>query len=119
MLKNADCTLYLYDKNNGGFIRYFISDVYWHESKAQNVLKSGLSSADSTTVYLYNTEVVPKTPSKDMLVKGDCSFEFDNTSSQTVSKSMAEFRKQFDFVTVSSVDDVRYGGLPHIEISAK
>lgn len=117
MMVNVDCTLYRYE--NGGFVRYIIPNVYWRESKAANVLKSGLMSVDSTTVYLYNDAVVPTSPSKDMLVKGVCPFEFDNTSTQTVSQSMKTFTAQYSPVTVMSVDCMMFGGLPHIEISAR
>ena len=65
MMTNADCTLYLYDKATGGYTRYFISGVYWRENKAGNVLKSGLQTADSTTVYLYSDKVVPDSPTNE------------------------------------------------------
>lgn len=117
MMVNADCTLYRYE--NGGFVRYVIPKVYWRESKADNVMRSGLASADSTTVYLYDDAVVPTSPSKDMLVKGVCAFAFDNTSAQTVSQSMKAFTAQYSPVTVMSVDNMMFGGLPHIEISAR
>lgn len=117
MMVNADCTLYRYE--NGGFVRYVIPKVYWRESKAANVMRSGLASADSTTVYLYDDAVVPATPTKDMLVKGVCAFAFDNTSPQTVSQSMRMFTAQYSPVTVMSVDNMMFGGLPHIEISAR
>jgi len=119
MLKNADCTLYRYNKATQGYDRYFIQGVYWSENKAGNVLKSGLQSADSTTVYIYNDYVLPETPTKDMLVKGDCRFVFDNASPQTVSASMKEFSKLYCFVTVTSIDNCFFGSLPHFEISAK
>ena len=117
MLTNADCTLYKYE--NGGYIRYVIHDVYWRENKGGNVLKSGLTTADSTTVYLYSDETVPQKVTKDMLVRGICDFEFSNTSQQTISQSMKDFRDAYSFVTVMSIDNMMFGGLPHIEISAK
>ena len=119
MLKNADCTLYKYNKLSGGYTRHFISGVYWRENKAGNVLKSGLQTADSTTVYIFDDAVLPETPTKDMLVKGNCLFEFTNTSAATISASMKTFRETNAFVTVMSIDNMMYGGLPHIEISAK
>ena len=94
MLINADCTLYRYDKATGGYTRHFISEVYWRENKAGNVLKSGLQTADSTTVCLYSDDAIPSSPTKDMLVK-------------------------HSFVTVKSIDNYMFGGLPHIEVSAK
>lgn len=117
MLINADCTLYRYE--NGGYNRYVINNVYWCESKAGNVLKSGLQTADSTSVYFYSDKIIPQTVTKDMLVKGVCNFEFDNSSQKSVSESMQSFRKAYNFVTVMSVDNCMYGGLPHIEVSAR
>lgn len=121
MLTNADCTVYRYNKANQGFDRYYIPAVMWRESKGANVLKSGLQSIDSVTVFISAQYVksAPKTPAKDMLVKGNCDFVFDNTSLQTVSESLKTLRAQRDFVTVSAVDEMLYGGLPHIEVSAK
>ena len=119
MLINADCTLYLFDKSTGGFKRNFISDVYWDNSKSANILKSGLRNIDSVTVYLYSDAIKPLNLQKDMLVKGLCDFEFDNTSAKTISESMKIFREKYpDFVTVNAVDEAMFGGLPHIEISA-
>ncbi len=119
MMTNADCTLYKYDGATGGFIRHFISGVYWRENKTGNVLKGGLQTSDSTTVYLYSDNVVPSTPTRDMLVKGNCDYTFNNTSEQTISQSLNQFRKSYNFVTVMSVENDMFGGLPHIEISAK
>lgn len=119
MLTNADCTLYLYDKSTGGYHRYFIEGVYWNENKAGNVLKSGLVSADSVAVYLYSDFVVPKNPTFDMIVKGSCPFEFDNTNEKTISDSVRKFKKEYDSFTIMSCDNKMFGGLPHIELSAK
>lgn len=119
MMVNADCTLYLFNKDTGGYIRHFIKDVYWNENKGGNVLKSGLTSADSVAVYLYSDLVVPENPTKDMIVKGNCSFEFDNTGEKTISDSMKEFKKEYSFHTIMSCDNKMFGGLPHIELSAK
>lgn len=118
-MTNADCTLYRYNAETEGYDRVFIPSVYWYESKGGNTLKSGLQSVHSTTVYVYDKAVLPLTPTKDMLVKGNCSFTFDNSSSETVSKSFAEFKKQYKFVTMMSADDCFFGGLPHCEITAK
>ncbi|MFR2137235.1 MAG: DUF6751 family protein [Pseudoruminococcus massiliensis] len=119
MLKNADCTLYLYNKATQGFTRHIINGVYWRENKAGNVLRSGLQTADSTTIYLYSDDVKPLTVAKDMLVRGVCDFDFDNTNQQTISESMKNFKNTYNAVTVMSIDDYMFGSLPHIEISAK
>lgn len=117
MLTNADCTLYKFE--NGGYRRYEILNVYWNENRSGNVLKSGLQTVDSTSVYLYSDSVLPNANAKDMLVKGICDFEFDNTSQKTISESMNRFRSNYEFITVMSVDRMMFGGLPHIEISGK
>lgn len=124
MMINADCTLFKYDKNTTGFARHEIKDVYWQTSQQANIMKSGLTSCDSTTVFIYKSSIkgnnIPETPKKDMLVKGIVEFEFDNTSTQAISSSMKLFREQYPhFVTVSTVDNMLFGGLPHIEVSAK
>ena len=118
-MTNADCTLYRYNDVTQGYDRYFIPSVYWRESKGGNTLKSGLQSVHSTTVYIYDGCTLPGTPTKDMLVKGDCPFRFDNSSPKSISESFSRFRKQHKFVTVMSVDDCNFGGLPHYEVTAK
>lgn len=119
MLTNADCTLYRYNKTTGGYERYFIPSVYWHENKGGNTLKSGLQTVHSTTVFIYDGCNLPETPTKDLLIRGNCPFEFDNTSEKTVSESFTEFKKEYNFVTVMSVDNCNHGSLKHWEITAK
>ena len=116
-MTNADCTLYKY--KDGKYTRYFIPGVYWHESKAANVMKSGIQSADSITVFFFSNKVIPEAPAKDMLVKGCCFFNFTATTEKELSEQMKEFRKKHKFVVVTSVDPMMYGSLPHVEISAK
>lgn len=48
-----------------------------------------------------------------------CEFEFDNQTPQSISESMKMFRAEYDFVTVMSIDDYMFGGLPHMEVSVK
>ncbi len=118
MLTNADCTLYKAQKS-GGYTRHVVKNVYWQDSRGANVQKSGLNIADGITVFFYSTDILPKTPTKDMLVKGVAEFEFNNESSQTVSESLKDFREQYSFCVVTAVNDYMYGGLPHIEILAR
>ncbi len=119
MLTNADCTLYRYNAKTQGYDRCLIPDVYWHENRGGNVLKSGLQSIHGVTVFIYEGCILPATPTKDMLVKGVCSFEFDNTSQKTVAESFEKFKKKCSFVTVMSVDDCTFGSLKHWEVTAK
>ncbi len=118
-MKNADCTLYRYNAKTQGYDRYFIPGVYWHENRGGNVLKSGLQSIHGVTVYVYKDCTLSATPTKDLLVKGVCHFEFDNSSQKTVAESFEIFKKNYSFVTVMSVDDCTFGSLKHWEITAK
>ena len=125
MFTNTSATLYKYNKTTGGFDKKSITAVKWEDSKISNVLKTGQQSSDSTTVYIpleyISNGNVPENTAKDMLVKGSCSFTFDNTSSATISASMTAFRNANSYVTVMSIDNKLYGSksLQHIQISAK
>ena len=100
-------------------------------------MKSGLQNADSVTVYIpldslvitpsssllpaNDVLIVPKKPSQDLIVKGYCDFEFNNTDQKTVSESMKEFNKSFSYNTIMTIDIKDYGAkrLQHIKISGK
>lgn len=99
-------------------MRKYAEKVYWCENKSGSIVKSGMQTSDSTRVYFYDDNA-PKTPAKDMLVRGKCEFEFDNQTPQSISESMKKFRTEYDFVTVMSIDDYMFGGLPHMEVSVK
>ena len=118
-MTNLDCTLYKYNQKTGGYTRYFIQNVYWQEGHSKSIVNKLLESSDNTKVFFFSAQIVPETPAKDILVKGNCEFEFDNTSESTISDSMKQFRQMYKFVTVSEISDFMFGGLSHIEITAK
>lgn len=114
MLKNADATFYSF----ADYSRHAVSGVYWFDARGQTWRKNGVEISDSVVVYLYDDGYIPK--AGDVLVKGICGFTFDPTSQATISASMNSFRTQHpDFAVVKSVSDCRFGGLPHIEITAR
>ncbi|MBQ9898111.1 MAG: hypothetical protein IJM44_01490 [Ruminococcus sp.] len=114
MLKNADCTIYEKDT----YTRHVIHDVYWNDSRGAAVTKNGVQVQDSVLVYIYYSDYVPK--NGDMVVRGAVNFEFDAAMQQTASASMAAFRASYpQFAVVRNVNDCRYGGLPHIEVTAR
>ncbi len=139
MRTESSCTIFNY--NGIGFNRYYVSSCHWQENKARNVLKSGDQNADSVTVYipldsmqlepggnvlpsdylLPSSETVPKNASKDIIVKGECNFTFDNSSQQTASQSLRRLREEYQTYTVMSIDRKLYGSknLQHIKISAR
>lgn len=114
MLKNADCTVYEADT----YTRHIINGVYWDDSRGRTTTRNGIQVTDSVTVYIYDSEYIPK--DKDIIVRGTADFEFDTASQQTISASMKQFREAYpQFAVIKSVNDCRYGGLPHIEVIAR
>lgn len=121
MLINADCTIFV----NGGTPTNVnitssvqVSDIYWNDSRGMTVTRNGAQVEDAVIVYLYNSEYVPK--AGDIIVKGLHSFAFDGSMPASMSASMKAFKAEFpDFAVIKNVSDCRYGGLPHIEITAR
>lgn len=114
MLSNADVTFYSAED----YSRHTANKAYFTDNRGRAVKKNGIETTDSVTVYLYTDEYLPK--AGDIVVKGICSFEFDNSSQQAISEGMKAFRGQHpDFAVVKSVSDCRFGGLPHIEVTAR
>ncbi len=114
MLTNADITLF--EKEN--YTPHFIPDVYVNDSRGQTVTKNGVQISDSVVIYIYSDGYCPK--SGDIIVKNRCDFLFDITSQKSISESMKLFREKYpDFVVVKSVNDYRFGNLPHIEVTAR
>lgn len=128
MLTNESCTLYL--KNGEGFDRYFVPACHWQESKASNVLKSGLQNADGVAVYIFVKDigdelkaalVARKSAAQDIVIKGECDITFDGSSQQSASQSLKALSAQADVHTVMSIDRLLYGSaeLQHFKISAR
>lgn len=114
MLKNADCTVYEHDT----FKRHYINGVYWNDSRGQTLTKNGIQISDSVVVYLYSDDYVPR--SGDLIVSGIADFVFDSSTQRSASESMKLFRAKYpDFAVVKSVSNCMFGGLPHIEITAR
>lgn len=114
MLVNADITLF--EKEN--YTRHFIENVYFNDGKGQTITKNGVQISDNIVVYIYSDVYLPK--SGDIIVKNKCDFLFDSSSQKNISESMKTFREEYpDFAVVKTVNNYRFGGLPHIEITAR
>lgn len=114
MLTNADMTVY--EKDN--FAKHTINEVYWNDSRGRTTSKNGIQITDSIVVYLYSDEYIPK--AGDIIVRGITDFEFETESERSASERMKLFRASFpDFAVVKSVSNCMFGGLPHIEITAR
>lgn len=128
MLTESCCTLYL--RSGEGFDRYFVPACHWQESKAANVLRSGMQDADGVVVYLFEQKLdeslvnalkARKQAAQDLIVKGECHFVFDNSSPQKASESLRALNASHDVHTVMSIDRLLYGSpeLRHFKLSAR
>ena len=114
MLSNADVTFY----SAKTFERHTANKAYVTDNRGQTLKQNGIEISDVISVYLYTDEYIPK--NGDIVVKGIVNFSFDTSTEESVSNSMKLFRQQYpDFAVVKSVSDYRFGGLPHIEITAR
>jgi len=114
VLINADCTIY----EKESYTRHTVNGVYWNDSRGRTVTKNGAQISDSVVVYIYSDSYVPR--AGDTILRGISDFEFDVQSQKTISESMRLFRAAFpDFAVVKTVNDFRFGGLAHIELTAR
>lgn len=121
MKPNADITLYHFA--DGKYTRQVIKGVYWFAVKQSNVIKSGLTSADSVSIHIPITSVdnLEITTSKDLVISGIIDMEIDNTSQQAQSASLKELNSLYEVHTVTAYDPKLYGSrrLQHYELSCK
>lgn len=119
MYTNTSITLYLY--SNGDYIRKNIDKVFWDERKASNVVKSGMSNADSVKVFIPYKEDIEFTPSRDLIVKGNTLYDIDKTSEKAIAGSKKFLQDTYEVFTISSCDKKMYGSanMQHYELSCK
>jgi hypothetical protein len=120
MIYNGSLTVYRI-RTDGGFERCFIPKCFAMENSGASVSPSGFADASGLTVYIPSeyASLAPKTAAKDIVIKGDCPFEFDNSSPKTVSESLRSLRTSHPFYTVKTIDDKQYGySLRHIKVVA-
>ena len=123
MFANTNAVLYKY--NGTGYDRHEISRCFWSSERKAHISESGLIGQNITKIYIpksaLNSDNIPKSPSKDIFVRGHCFFEFDNSNTKTVSESFKKFKSEYSFVTVMSIDNNMFGSenMQHIFISAK
>ena len=119
MICTAECTFFIACEK--GFERRFVPDCHWVEHLSSDVVKTGQTHHNSVTVYIPDKHktLCPINTDKDIVVKGNCDFVFDNTDEESVSKSMRAFRKQYEFFTVKEIGHKSYGNrTSHIKVVA-
>lgn len=131
MLTNESCTIFI--RNGLGFDRFFVPKCHWQGSISSAVFKDGFQSKDGITVYIFVKDITEmlrtelntalsnrKKAAKDIIVKGECNFEFDGSSQQAASESMKKLNANYDVHTVMSIDRLLYGSenMQHYKITA-
>lgn len=126
MFTNADCTLYLYSKEGKTekYTRTPVEGVYWEDVKQSSFLKTGQRNAVTALVVIPIESLngpITFTQGKDLIVKGNVEDEIDCTDQKTMSESLARLKKNYDCLTVVSVDERLYGSeaVWHYELSCK
>ena len=120
MYTNADMTLYHW--NGSGYDRKVVERIFWDNSKISNITKTGRIDADTVKILIpVSSAVLSVTTGKDLVVKGKCEAEFDNTSQATISESVRKLKAEQEVFTVNSFDEKLYGSLrmQHYELSCK
>lgn len=128
MLTNESCTLYL--KSGSGFDRVFVPRCHWQGSQSGSVGKSGAQNADSVTVYIFAKDIpaaltarlkARRNAAEDMIVPGECSFTFDNSTPQSASQSLRAFTAAAEVHTVMKLEKLLCGSpnLRHFKLTAR
>lgn len=118
MQTNTDLTLYSKSVVNNAEVwtRSVIEHVHWENTKAANVIKSGLLQADSVTVYIpTHNRTVPTIKPGDIIAEG--------IITKTISSAYRITQLKEDYgnvVTVRSVDNYNFGSptMRHLQIGA-
>lgn len=123
MYTNADITLYSYGADKT-YSKSIINGVFWQESKQSNIEKTGLVNADSVKIFIPCINVpngLKLTVGKDIVVKGEIDFEFDNTSSTTIGTSLSTLKGLADVYTITVADKKTFGSqsMQHYQLSCK
>lgn len=106
-------TLFHYTEGSG-YSRQLIENCFCYQDKKAHLNKSGMSTTDKLTVVVSTSNMLNINKGYDLIIKDDCSFDFDNSSEEMISKSLKELKSQFEAYTVLGVDDNLYGDLPNL-----
>lgn len=126
MFTNSDITLYLCTKEGKleKFTRQVVRNVYWEDVDNATFLKTGQRGSCTALVMVPLSsleEAINFTKGKDLMVKGDIDFEFDNASQAAISEGIAKLKTNYKALTLVSVDERLYGSksVQHYELTGK
>lgn len=115
---SGSCTVYEKDT----FGKHIFRDVFFTDERGTAVQKDGIRTAGKLNIKIYSasgrdSDYVPKPG--DIVVCGECSFEFDGSSQKSASESMTQFRRECpEYGVISSVSHEICGKLPDYSIIA-
>lgn len=115
---SGSCTIY----EGKNFSKHNFKNVYFFDSRGEAVARDGITQTGAVTVQIYadrfrTDNYKPKVG--DMVVLGDCNFEFDTATQQSTSQSMTQFRKQNkSYAVINDIKSVTYGSLPDYIVTA-
>ena len=112
---NGSCTVYEKDT----FTRHFFSDVYFYDGRSKTAVASGIQVTGDVNIHIYfGGKYQPKIG--DIIIFGDCSFEFDTESQKSISECFNEFSKNYpNFATINSVSVKNSCKIPDYDITAR
>ena len=113
----VSCTVYEKDS----FAKHVYYDVFYHDNRGEKDSRLGAEIVDNVLARIYSfshdNSYIPK--AGDIIVTGASDFEFDTSSQQAVSESMAQFRRNNEFAVIRTVSRKINGELPDIEITGR
>lgn len=102
LVTNGICTIY----EKGTYQKRVYNDIYFTDRRSTATSKTGEILSENLELLIYSVcnpyaEYIPKRG--DIIVVGECGFEFDTSSQQAESESVARFRKEYpNFAVVES-----------------
>lgn len=95
-----------------------IDKCFYHEGRSYTMGKAEIGMHDTFKVIIPTLEDVPF-EAGDIIVKGECDFEFDTASEATLSASLKELKSAHHIYTIQNITRNLFGGNSNIELSCK
>lgn len=102
------------------FTRHFFSLAEYKDLRGKHTDRLGAQTADGVSVLIYSCSPRDgyRPRAGDLMVNGECSFVFDNTTQHTQSESLAQFRSSYpSYAVIKSVTTEKNGLLDDILIT--
>ena len=112
---NNSCTIFEKDT----FRKHFFENVNFCDNRSSKAVSGGNQVTGDMNIHIYlGEQYQPKI--NDIIISGNCEFEFDTESQKSISESFKEFRKNYpDFATINSVSIKNSCKIPDYDITAR